>query len=116
MSISKDVLHRRADRQRRVTFAQDNFGATLCGMYGTTEVGVILGELPRRGGFHRQARFARQAGAGCSGGGAGPGRDACVPGKSARSRSGAMTHGSRPRTAATWTGMVISIMPAGPTT
>jgi acetyl-CoA synthetase len=34
-----------------VTFAQDNFGATLCGMYGTTEVGVILANYPGAADF-----------------------------------------------------------------
>ncbi len=34
-----------------LTFAEDNFGTTLCSMYGTTEIGVILANYPGAADF-----------------------------------------------------------------
>ncbi len=34
-----------------VAFAEENFGSTLCGMYGTTEIGVILANYPGAADF-----------------------------------------------------------------
>ena len=100
-----------------LAFTQDAFGAKLCSMYGTTEVGVVLANYPGRGRFRGQGRLARPSGSGRGRRGATTGWLALPPRTSwARSRCGDTAPGSRPRIAAAWMTTDTSTMPAAPTT
>ena len=99
-----------------LAFAEATFGTRLCSMYGTTEVGVILADYPGAGDHVPKAGALGKPVPGVKVEVQAPDGTPARRAKSAKSRSGAMTPGFRPRIAAGSMRMGISGTPAGPTT
>ena len=81
-------------------FAEATFGTSLCSMYGTTEVGVILANYPGADDFPVKPGSLGKPVPGVRVEVQAPDGSPCAPGEWARSRCGVTTPGFPPRTVA----------------